>query len=64
MLERQIVIALHGLYGTDDEYPGQGLVEYILVLSFVSIMVIVALIYFKDQLLVLYSQIGNSIPAT
>ena len=47
---------------TDDRQPGQGLVEYALLLSFIAIAVIVALIFFGDRLNTLYSKLGNSIP--
>lgn len=41
--------------------PGQGLVEYVLILGFISVVVIVALIYFREQLIPLYSKVGNSL---
>lgn len=44
-----------------EESPGQGLVEYVLILGFISIVVIVALIYFRGQLIPLYSTVGNSL---
>ena len=47
-----------------DQRAGQGLVEYALILSFIAILVIVALIFFGTQLTTLYSKLGNSIPAT
>lgn len=40
---------------------GQGLVEYVLIVGFISIVVIVALIYFRTQLVPLYSKVGNSL---
>lgn len=45
-----------------DDQPGQGLVEYALILSFIAIAVIVALIYFGGRLTTLYSKLGNSVP--
>lgn len=60
----QLTATLYGLLFTwrDDRDAGQGLVEYILILGFVSIAVIVALIYFRTQLTPLYSKVGSSIP--
>ena len=62
----QVASALHGLFavGADPEREGQGLVEYALILAFIAILVIVAMLFFKDQLLVIYSRIGNSIPTS
>ena len=54
--------ALAGLYS--GEHDGQGLVEYALILAFVALLVIVALIFLKDQILAGYSRIGNSIPTS
>ncbi len=54
--------ALAGLY--IGEHDGQGLVEYALILAFVALLVIVALIFLKDQILAGYSRIGNSIPTS
>ena len=45
-----------------DWHEGQGLVEYVLLLGFIAIAVIVALIFFADRLTAIYSKIGNSIP--
>ena len=59
----QFAEALAGLYaGPGAEREGQGLVEYALILAFVALLVIVALVFLKDQLLAGYSRIGNSIP--
>lgn len=60
----QLTATLYGLLfpWRDDCDAGQGLVEYILILGFVSIAVIVALIYFRTQLTPLYSKVGSSIP--
>lgn len=44
-----------------DESAGQGLVEYVLIVGFISIVVIAALIYFRMQLVPLYSTVGNSL---
>lgn len=60
----QLTTVLDGLLFTwrDEREAGQGLVEYILILGFISIAVIVALIYFRVQLTPLYSKVGSSIP--
>lgn len=60
----QLTATLYGLLfpWREDRDAGQGLVEYILILGFVSIAVIVALIYFRTQLTPLYSKVGSSIP--
>ena len=66
----QFIEALLGLYadqgqGTGTEtgqQPGQGLVEYALIIAFIAIVVIVTLIYFGDKLTTLYNRIANSIP--
>lgn len=60
----QFAGALYNLHvvGGDPEREGQGLVEYALILAFIAILVVVAMTFFKDQLLVIYSRIGNSIP--
>lgn len=47
--------------GLREESAGQGLVEYVLIIGFISIVVIVALIYFREQLIPLYSKVGNSL---
>ena len=52
----QFLDAWLGLYtdrqgaGATDEPPGQGLVEYAMLLSFIAIAVIVAPIFFGDRL--------------
>ncbi len=43
------------------EDQGQGLVEYALILAVVSITIIVAMIFFRDQLTNLFSSIGNNL---
>ncbi len=60
-VQKQYINAVRDLYLTGDE-EGQGLVEYALILAFVAILIIVALIFLKDQILAGYSRIGNSIP--
>lgn len=72
----QFITALRGLYADQgsaastaarraiDRHDGQGLVEYALILSFIAILVIIALIFFGSQLTVMYSKLGNSLPTT
>lgn len=43
----------------DDQ--GQGLVEYALIIAVIAIAVIVAMLFFRDQLSNLFSQIGNNL---
>jgi Flp pilus assembly pilin Flp len=43
---------------TDD---GQGLVEYALIIAVIAMAVIVALVFFKDQLSNLFSDISNNV---
>jgi pilus assembly protein Flp/PilA len=43
----------------DDE--GQGLVEYALIIAVIAIAVIVAMIFLRDQLQTLFSNIGNNL---
>lgn len=40
---------------------GQGLVEYALILAVISITIVIALVFFKDQLMNLFSSIGNNV---
>ena len=60
----QFAEPLYGLYVDKEQWRGQGLVEYALILGFIAILVIVAMIFFKDQLVNIYSRIGNSVSAT
>ena len=60
----QFAEPLYGLYVDKEQWRGQGLVEYALILGFIAILVIVAMIFFKDQLVTIYSRIGNSVSAT
>jgi pilus assembly protein Flp/PilA len=43
----------------DDE--GQGLVEYALIIAVIAVAVIVAMIFLRDQLQNLFSNIGNNL---
>jgi pilus assembly protein Flp/PilA len=40
---------------------GQGLVEYALIIAVIAIVVIVAMIFFRDQLTNYFSNIGNNL---
>jgi pilus assembly protein Flp/PilA len=40
---------------------GQGLVEYALIIAVIAIAVIVAMIFFRDQLTNIFSNIGNNL---
>jgi len=46
-------------FDTSDE--GQGLVEYALILAVIAIAVIVAMIFLRDQLSNIFSNIGNNL---
>jgi pilus assembly protein Flp/PilA len=43
------------------EENAQGLVEYALILGIVSIAVLVAMFFMRDQLLAIFSNIGNTV---
>ncbi len=43
------------------EESGQGLVEYALIIAVISITIIVAMIFMKDQLANQFSNIGNNL---
>ena len=43
------------------EDEGQGLVEYALIIVVIAIAVIVAMIFLRDQLQTMFSNIGNSL---
>jgi Flp pilus assembly pilin Flp len=43
------------------EDEGQGLVEYALIIVVIAIAVIVAMVFFKDQLQNQFSNIGNNL---
>ena len=46
-------------YLRDDE--GQGLVEYALIIAVIAIAVIVAMLFLRDQLQNIFSNIGNNL---
>ena len=62
LVQMHYINAVRDLYIGGEEEEGQGLVEYALILAFVAVLIIVALIFLKDQILGGYSRIGNSIP--
>lgn len=43
------------------EEEGQGLVEYALIISVIAIAVIVAMVFLKDQIGNMFSNIGNNL---
>jgi pilus assembly protein Flp/PilA len=43
------------------EDEGQGLVEYALIIAVIAIAVILAMIFFRDQLTNYFSNIGNNL---
>ena len=55
----QFAEALYGLYAGEQE--GQGLGEYALIIAFIAILVIVALIFLRQQITTLFSKVGNSL---
>jgi Flp pilus assembly pilin Flp len=58
----QLTEALYGLYAGEQEgSQGQGLVEYALIIAFIAILVIVALLFLRDQIASLFSRVGNSL---
>ena len=46
-------------FGRNEE--GQGLVEYALIIAVIAIAVIVAMVFFRDQLSNYFSSIGNNL---
>ena len=48
-----------GKWLRDDD--GQGLVEYALIIAVIAITVILAMVFFKDQLSNYFSNIGNNL---
>lgn len=59
----QFVEALHGLYVNEDT-EGQGLVEYALILAFISIALFLGVTFFGARLSIIYSRLANSIPSS
>ena len=56
----QFAEALYGLYAGDAR-EGQGLVEYALIIAFIAVLVIVAMVFLKNQITGLFSKVGNSL---
>ena len=57
----QFAEALYGLYITEDEFEGQGLVEYALIIAFIAVVVIVAMVFLQGKISGLFSKVGNSL---
>ena len=57
----QFAEALYGLYITEDEFEGQGLVEYALIIAFIAVVVIVAMVFLQNKISGLFSKVGNSL---
>ena len=61
----QFAEALYGLYAGEQEgaegSEGQGLVEYAIIVALTAILVIVALIFLRQQITTLFSKVGNSL---
>lgn len=53
--------ALYGLFVPEDEFAGQGLVEYALIIAFIAIAVIVAMVFLQGQIKTLFSKVGSSL---
>jgi pilus assembly protein Flp/PilA len=43
------------------DYEGQGLVEYALIIAVIAIAVIVAMLFLRDQIQNIFSNIGNNL---
>ena len=56
----QFAEALYGLYA-GETHEGQGLVEYALIIAFIAVLVIVAMVFLKNQIAGLFSTVGNSL---
>ena len=56
----QFVEALRGLFVNEEE-EGQGLVEYALIIAFIAVVVIVAMVFLREQITTLFSRVGNSL---
>ena len=57
----QFAEALYGLFVPEDEFEGQGLVEYALIIAFIAVVVIVAMVFLRTQITSLFSRVGNSL---
>ena len=56
----QFAAALYDLYAGEAR-EGQGLVEYALIIAFIAVLVIVAMVFLKNQITGLFSTVGNSL---
>lgn len=56
----QFAEALRGLF-VAEETEGQGLVEYALIIAFIAVVVIVAMVFLREQIGGLFSKVGNSL---
>ncbi len=53
---------VYGLYaGPEAEQEGQGLVEYAIIVALTAVIVIVALIYLRQQIAIPLSRVGSSL---
>ncbi|MGN6756579.1 MAG: Flp family type IVb pilin [Thermomicrobiales bacterium] len=57
----QFAEALYGLFVPEDEFAGQGLVEYALIIAFIAIVVIIAMIFLQGRISNLFSRVGTSL---
>ena len=57
----QFAEALYGLFVPEEEYAGQGLVEYALIIAFIAVVVIIAMIFLQGRISNLFSRVGNSL---
>jgi pilus assembly protein Flp/PilA len=57
----QFVAALYGLFVPEDEFEGQGLVEYALIIAFIAVVVIIAMVFLQTRISGLFSKVGNSL---
>jgi len=53
--------ALYGLYVPEDEFAGQGLVEYALILALVSVVAIAALLLLGPKVANIFNKVNNSL---
>ncbi len=53
--------ALYGLYVPEDEFKGQGLVEYALILALVSVVAIAALLILGPKVANVFNKVNNSL---
>ena len=57
----EFALALYGLYVPEDQFEGQGLVEYGLIIAFIAVVVIVAMNFLRGRIGSLFSRVGNSL---